>query len=143
MKNLILIISVLALAGAASAQQYNPVPIYTQGTNAIAGSATVTPATTAVVVTKFDNVAFQFTAHSTADATNAVTANFAKSVDGVTYETTPSVALPVTLNGTNAVSAVTNLSTGAVGYLKLKSIVNSDTNAVSGASIMAVKKYSH
>jgi len=133
------LVAVLAFAGSASAQQYSPVTVYSQGTNAIAGSATVTPGSV-ITMTKSNNVAFQIFATSLAGSTNAVTANFAKSVDGVTYETTPSVTLAVTANGTNAVSALTNVATGAVGYLKLTSIVNGNTNALTGVGVTAAKK---
>jgi len=142
MKNISLILTAVLLAfiGAASAQQYQPVALYTQGTNAIAGSATVSPAAV-FTLTKFNNVALQLTAKASGSTdTNAVTASFAKSVDGVTYETTPSVTLAVTSSSTNAITGVTNAALGAVGYLKLTSIVNSNTNALTGVSVQAVKK---
>lgn len=59
MNKLILsLIAVLAFIGLASAQQYAPATVYTQGTNAIAANATITP-NAVITATKSDNVALQ------------------------------------------------------------------------------------
>lgn len=64
--------------------------------------------------------------------TNSPTIKFAKSVDGTTFETTPSITLAaVTLNGTTAVNTYDAVSTEGVKSLKLVSVVN----GVSGQAI--------
>ena len=137
----ILITAILAVAAlaTASAQQYDTTRLYSQGTNAFAGSATVTP-NAAITLTKNSNIAVALTAASTAGAGSAVTATFQTSLDGTTWETTGTRTLAVTANGTNAVTSVTNFPVGGIGYLRLATIANGQTNALNSVTVTAVKK---
>lgn len=91
-------------------------------------------------------VGVEFTfAGSAAGATDgSVTLTIARSADGVTWETTPGIALALTPNGTNTVVGVTNISDAAVGafnWVKAVKLVNGSTNgSLSGLALRWVFK---
>lgn len=70
-------------------------------------------------------VALSFKLNNT--GSSSVTVNFTKSVDGVTFETTPTHSIVVAANGATAVNVVTNFSIGSVGAVRLASIVNGNS----------------
>jgi len=72
-----------------------------------------------------------------AACTGTITFYFQKSIDGTTYETTPSVSATITANGSTAVNTFTQATTLGSGYIRLSSIVN--TNATQNLTNLVVK----
>jgi hypothetical protein len=71
------------------------------------------------------------------------TLTLVRSADGVTYETTPTLTWVIPNNSTNAVVAFTNLpaaNTDAVRFIKIKSLQNGSTNAMSSFKVWAIRK---
>jgi hypothetical protein len=136
---LILSLAALAFAGAANAQQYLQVNAYTQGTNAIAANATVTP-NVVVPVTKHSAIGLQVSTSSSAGAAGNVVTSFQRSVDGVTWETTPSVTMTNAVSGNSTVTAVTNITTGGVGFLRLNTIASSANGSLTNTAVQVTRK---
>jgi hypothetical protein len=118
---LVLVVSV----GLVQAQQYS---IAKTGIK-VAASGTSNDVAT-VVCTKHEDVAIHLKWTLAGSGTDNTVVSYSKSLDGVLYETTPSVVFTVANTGTTAVNVTTNVTMGAVGYLKLASIVNGDTGDV-------------
>lgn len=137
-KILIALVAAFAAAGLSHAQQYSATSLYSSGTNSIAANSTNAVGQT-FVVTKNKVVGLQLTFTGTTGNSANVTANLARSVDGSSYESTPSVTLTAAANGTNAVTAVTNVDTGGGGWLKLVSLVNGN-NTLTNVAVKASKK---
>jgi hypothetical protein len=134
MKSILLaIFAVAALAVSAQAQQYSVNTLST--TNAISANTTITPGSV-IAATKHLNVALQPSFALANSGTANVTFSFARSVDGTTFESTPSVSLVVAANGTNTVTGFTNVSMGAGGYLKLTSVANANSTNVTGLNVL-------
>jgi hypothetical protein len=109
----------------AQAQQYSTAK------TRIAVAASGTSNNVAVcTATKYEDVAIHVKTTLAGSGTDNTTISYSKSLDGVTYETTPSVVLTIANTGTTAVNTLTNVTLGAVGYLRLTSIVNGDTGDV-------------
>jgi hypothetical protein len=123
---LAIILAVTALAVGVQAQQYSATEVYTSSTNSIGTNATVTNNVT-ITATKSSDVGLAITARGASGATNTVTASFSRSLDGTNWATF--ITLPVTMSGTNLVTAVTNVSVGAVGFLRLNTVANADVAA--------------
>lgn len=67
----------------------------------------------------------------------------ARSADGVTYETTPRLTWTIANNNTTQVVAYTNLPTANIDnvrYIKVVSLQNTATNAMTGFKIWAIRK---
>ena len=112
-------------AGIVVAQQYS-----TQvkaGTVAASGTSNNVDV---VTLTKYEDLTIYIKTQLAGSGTDNTVVSYSKSVDGVTYETTPSVVLTIANTGTTAVNTVTNINVGAAGYLRLTSIVNGDTGDV-------------
>lgn len=93
-----------------------------------------------ITLTKYEDVAIHIKTYLAGSGTDNTVISYSKSVDGVTYETTPSVVVTIANTGTTAVNTVTNISMGAAGYLKIASIVNGDTgDALTVTNTFAVK----
>ena len=107
---------------------------FTGGTSTVATSATATP-NVGFSVSEFDNVGIQITLKASTTNVTACVFNFSHSVDGTTYETTPSTAISVTPNGVTEVSKFTNVSLPSTGTLKLVSIVNGGGGSVTNIAI--------
>lgn len=137
-KLLIALVAAFGIAGISHAQQYSATSLYSSGTNSIAANSTNSVGQ-AFAVTKNRNIAIALAFTGTTGNSANVTANLAKSVDGTSYESTPSVTLTAAANGTNAVTAVTNVDTGGVGWLKLVSVVNGN-NTLTNVAVKASKK---
>lgn len=78
-----------------------------------------------------------FTPLASNAGTETLTVNLARSMDNVTWETTPGIAfLTTTPASTAAVALYTNLATfiGPAPYVKLVSVVNAATNALTNVS---------
>ena len=136
---LILSLAALAFAGAANAQQYLQTSVYAQGTNAIAANATVTPNVT-VPVTKNSAIGIQVSTSSSAGAAGNVVTSFQRSVDGVTWETTPSLTMTNAVSGTNNVATVTSTTTGGVGFLRLNTIASSANGSLTNTAVQVTRK---
>lgn len=117
---------ILTAKPAAAQAAYKTQQLYTTGTTSIAASGTATP-NSVIQIEKHLNVAIQPQFKLSGTGVGNVTFNFVKSIDGTTYETTPSVSIALAASGTNTVCGVTNVSMGAVGRLKLASVVNANT----------------
>jgi len=87
-----------------------------------------------------DNIGIQLSFIGDQAGTGALTFKFARSLDGTTWETTPSFALVTALNGRTAVAYTTNWSIGAFGYYKLQSVVNADANAAATNVVIKIGK---
>ena len=120
------VVAALVLAaGIVVAQQYS-----TQvkaGTVAASGTSNNVDV---VTLTKYEDLTIYIKTQLAGSGTDNTVVSYSKSVDGVTYETTPSVVLTIANTGTTAVNTVTNINVGAAGYLRLTSIVNGDTGDV-------------
>ena len=127
MKKLIAgIIGLVLFASFAQAQQYTVTTL--RATN-VAGTATAT-LTDAITLTKHDQVAIQLsTKGSAAGATGTVTATFVQGLDGTVYSAATAFTMTAVLSGTTQINTITNISPGAVGYIRLKSIANGDLDA--------------
>ncbi len=142
MKNL-LTIGLLALGLAAPAADYHAVSLGT--TNSLTASATQTTGTGTVIDMKnYTRLGLQveFT-HGSATAAGNCTLTLVRSADGVTYETTPTLTWVIPNNSTTQVVAFTNLpaaNTDAVRYIKIKSLQNGATNAMTGFKVWAIRK---
>lgn len=124
MKKLLALLALLGLAPLAQAQQYFVETVSSAAT--IAASGSITPGTK-IPVRPYSNVAIQVSFKLSGSGTSNIVASFAKSVDGTTFETTPSVTVTVAASGTTTVSGVSNVALGGVGWLKLVSVTNANT----------------
>ncbi len=129
MKNLRLfaLSAILALASALplAAQTYGANGVLSGGTNNVAAFSTNTWTTQHVLGGELRNYSEigLLVSYKQASATSSnITVRFAKSLDGTTYETVPSLVVFV-----NATNYITNLTIGSAGFLRLSSIEN--TNA--------------
>jgi hypothetical protein len=118
-------VGLVLVAGIVVAQQYNT---DAKGYAITASSTSNLTAATqhAITLTKYEDVAIHVKTSLAGSGTDSTVMNYYKSVDGVTYETTPSVILTIVNTGTTTVNTTTNVTMGAAGYLKLGSIVNAD-----------------
>lgn len=106
------------------------------GTNNIAATTTNSPSSDAIAVSEFDNVGYQITVKPISTSTGTVVFSFAQSLDSTTYETVPQHTVTCTLNGTGAITTVGNLSIPSAGTLKLASIANTNSMAITNISIV-------
>lgn len=139
-----LLCTLLAVAGLSSwAADYHAVSV--AATNSVAASTTLTVNTgNAIDLKNYTRLGLQveFT-HASTTAAGNLTLTLIRSADGVTYETTPTLTWVIPNNNTNQVVAFTNLpaaNTDAVRYIKVKSIQNGATNAMTGFKIWAIRK---
>lgn len=145
MKNLITIALGALLGTSALSADYHAVSLAT--TNSLTASATQTTGTGNVIDLKnYTRLGLQVEFIHTADAAVAAancTITLIRSADGVTYETTPTLTWVIPNNSTNQVVAFTNLpaaNTDTVRYIKVKSLQNGSTNAMSDFKIWAIRK---
>jgi hypothetical protein len=69
--------------------------------------------------------ALQMTTSLTAEGTGSLVATFALSIDGVNFETVPSLSITNTANGTNSISTITRFDPSCAKAIKLLSVTNS------------------
>jgi len=117
----------LAFVADAPAQQYGSALSYTL-TPVLAGVTETNPVQVATV-TKYEDVSIQVSGKLDAAGTDVTKVKFARSVDGVNYETTPSMIISLTHAGTVTTSVVSNWNIGAVGYLKCVAVTNAAATA--------------
>lgn len=143
MKSLITIALGILIGMPAFSADYHAVSI--AATNSLTASATQTSNTGNVIDMKnYTRLGLQveFT-HASATAAGNCTITLVRSADGVTYETTPTLTWVIPNNSTTQVVAFTNLpaaNTDAVRYIKVKSLQNGATNAMTGFKIWAIRK---
>tara|TARA_R110000868_G_scaffold57437_3_gene177348 strand:+ start:316 stop:741 length:426 start_codon:yes stop_codon:yes gene_type:complete len=134
-----LIALALALfAVSASAQTYGTTALLGAGTNNVASESTNSYGT-AINLTRRDTVGLQFSFKCS--GTNEITGGtatlvFSRSVDGTTYGTASTLRFSLAATSTNTACLVTNLSVGMMGYLKLVSLENTTTNALTNLSVI-------
>jgi hypothetical protein len=142
MKKLLCLLAVTVLAAAsalaAGSGAYN-VTVLNTGTNVIAASGSLTPTSAIIDAAKQNNVCLQLSYKLSGTGATTLSAFLHKSVDGVTYETSPSGTLAVVANGTNTVCGTLNIETLGARYLKVVSIANgnSGTSAVNDLVLKA------
>lgn len=136
------VVVTLLAAFTAAAQSPGVLYVYTTaggqvngGTNNVAVSSTNTYA--AFNVSEFDNLGLEYTIKGTGAGTSTVQIFGYKSLDSTTYETTPSFKDLVTLNGTTAVSTITNISIPTAGTFKLQI---GNTNASVGVTNVVLQR---
>jgi len=127
MKKLLLTLSAIALVAFLSAPAQAQTATLSTGTNVIAASGTLSPTNAVISIQKHLNLGLQASFALSGTGTGNIVLSFAKSLDGTTFETTPSVTLTIAASGTNTVSGLTNVSMGAVPKLKLVSVTNANT----------------
>lgn len=113
------------------------------GTNTYTGSA-ITNAVRDLALYQNAAAMLTFTPMEANGGTNTLVCTFARSLDSVTYETTPTFGFGVTIPATtNAVALATNLSDyiGPWPYVKLVSVLNGEvTTALTNVSLKLVTK---
>lgn len=150
MKNILSILAGLALVAAlalpAAGQQYTLGNLLNGGTQNIKSSGvnatTVTSNYTGQVITltKYEDVCLQLGFKNLdGSATLPVEFTFARSTDGTNYATLTQDVVSVPQNGTTAVVVTTNWNVGSVGYLKLVSIANTETNELYHVTNLVVR----
>lgn len=110
-------------APTAVAQSYEPITLLSGGTRNISAGAT-SNYTSTVFCPRADFVGILTGTKLTGAGTEGIIFKFSKSMDGATYETTPSVLITNTSNGATAVNKFTVIDVTGVHTLKLASIVN-------------------
>jgi len=125
--SLILALAATTLGALAQTAGTYTIGTLTGGTNEVSASTTATPGAT-IAVSEFSTVGVQITLKASTTNTTAVTFKFAHSLDGSTYESTPSSEIEVTPNGVTEVSKVASISVPNTATLKLVSIVNNNAN---------------
>jgi hypothetical protein len=137
MQILICVAALFAAVQTTSAQQYQATSLTLSG-NSINGSATSTENAT-VVLTKQDIVALALTAQGgNAGQAGNVTASFSASVDGSSWQSAYTTVV-VAASGNTAVTTVSPVTVGAIGYLRLASIQNSSNGAITPTVKVSVK----
>ena len=84
-----------------------------------------------VYLPKTTDVGLDLQVQGDAAGTGLLTLTFARSYDGIVWETTPRFTWQVPLNGTTAVVGVTNIPSTSIytaGYLKCVSVANADAS---------------
>ncbi len=124
---------VLAQCAALAQWQYE----YTQltYTNGCPLSDSVTTDSAAINCTRTDNLGLTLTFKHEAPTTNACVFTFKGSVDGINYGTIGQHIITLAATGTTPVIYTTNIAVGAVGYIKLDSIVNGATEAMTNIAV--------
>jgi hypothetical protein len=140
MKKLFLfILATLALvATTANAQVYTVNTLSV--TNTVGSGATITPNVAIPNAGRYDQLSLVATFNTTASNTSGVNFTIQRSLDGTTWETPAYQTLTVTANGTNLVTGILDFTYGAAGYLRLNTIVNSNSAVLSNIIIKTATK---
>jgi hypothetical protein len=125
-----LVVAGLALtAGIAIAAQYTASTLSISFAGAGLAAVTETNPATVVTLTKYEDVTIQVSGKLDDAGTDVTKVKFSRSVDGTTYETTPSMVMSLTHAGTTTTSCISNWNIGAVGYIKCVAISNAAATA--------------
>lgn len=90
----------------------------------ITNSATINPTNSVIDIGKQASTLLQITQYASAACNSNVVYYISRSVDGVTFETTPLTVITYVLNGTNQLTYATNIPSWGAGYMKISKIVN-------------------
>jgi hypothetical protein len=140
MKKLLLsLVAVAALAVSAAAQQYQPLTL----NSLVTVAATATSNYTGVVNVRAANyVGIRTYCALSGSGTDDIVFSFSKSIDGSTFETTPSVLITNVANGTTPVNKVSIVDVTGVHTLKLVSVLNNSSSRVLTNSVfVGVKNF--
>lgn len=142
MKHVITILAALALFAFGAQAQGNYQAASLLSTTASITAGATTNYNTVINVTKWDEIALQLSyklAAATANNSN-VTVTLSRSLDGVNWGTADKLVFTLAANSTNQVSTITNIDTGSIGYYRLDSIANANTNTMTNILVrFAVK----
>jgi hypothetical protein len=134
MKLLLSAALLLAAALSVSAQRYDTVTLSSAATVA----ATATSNYTAVVSVRGANsLALLTTCTLNGAGTDDIIFKFSKSLNGSTFETTPSILITNVANGTTAVNKISVVDASGVHSIKLASIINGSAAQVLTNSVVA------
>jgi hypothetical protein len=136
MKQLFSIITAVALLATVSqAEQYNSVQMGAYLTNA--ATATTVHNTGTVPCTKENDVAIFWKCTSAGTNLEPVTLTIMPSCDGSTWDTNFIAKLTLTTTANAATYCSTNITLGAIGYIRVGTIANTGTNII----VSVVKAY--
>jgi hypothetical protein len=129
----------LFLTATASAQQFQPITLLSSHTNAPSALSNYT----AVVNVRAATVVGIMTESTlSGSGSDEIVWTFAKSVDGANFETTPSLTITNTSNGSTTVRTFTALDVTGVHTLKLLSVTNgSSSRMLTNAVYVGVKNF--
>lgn len=109
-------------------------------TNTVAGSTTITPNVAIPLAGRYDQLSLQATFVLASAGTSGVNFTVQRSLDNTNWETVPYQTLTVTGAGTTSVTGILDFTYGAAGYLRLGTIVNSNSVAVNSLVIKTATK---
>lgn len=129
----------LAMVLPARAQQYQLLSLMT--TNNVAAATANTATSAAIGLTKLNDVAVMLKFNVMASGNSNVVFTFSRSLAGNTnWGTASTIPITVAGNGTTPVVLITNLTLGAVGYLRLEGISNANTAAITNITVRYATK---
>ena len=128
MKKISSLIAVALIALAGSVQALDIQTVVSGTTNSVYSSRT-NSYSTVIPVVKASNAGFGFSGVLLSAGTGNTTVVMDSSADNVTWKV-GSHTIVFAMNGTTSVTAVTNMTLGALGYLRLSSIINANTNTL-------------
>ena len=139
MKKLLALAALALTAGAALAQTYSAQTVMDGGTNGTPAATTGTYSTGgyAMDVRKQQIIPILFSFKCGATNAGTVVLKFERSLDNSTYDATHVFTLTATANGTNVVTIATNLTLNGFGWVRLKTVAN--TNNVAGTTNMVLQ----
>jgi hypothetical protein len=126
----LLAVAVLAAPFALHAQSYGVVTVISGGTNNVAATATNTYTLPVMNLRQDEQIGVAISFKMPVAGNSNCTVRFARSLNGTTWETTPS--LVVTATTTNF---VTNLTFGATGYLRPATVENVNIVALTNVTV--------
>jgi hypothetical protein len=127
MKKLLALFALIALTVPAFAQRYDTATLSSAAT--VAATAT-SNYTAGVSVRGAQYVGILTTTTLSGSGTDDIVFSFSKSLDGITFETTPSVLITNVSNGTTAVKKFTAVDVSGVHTLRLASALNNSASRV-------------
>jgi hypothetical protein len=130
-KPILAVILTAAIALSAAAQSAKPYPVPgmdgSTSTNNVLALATNTYSGLIQVVDEFESAGLQVSLKASGATSGNALVRVAKSLDGATFETVPSLSVLVPLSGTSQVTAIANLAIPTASHLQISTIEN--TNA--------------
>lgn len=128
MRLALLVLAVVPASAQTSSSYSYPVYTLTLVSNTVAAASTLT-CTNVIPLTKYDEVALQFTGvmNTNLSGVGTITLTFQQSLDKSNWFTFATWAFQS--NAQTPVTVTTNINVGAIGYVKLLSIANACTNA--------------
>lgn len=139
MKAITILAALTLTLGAALGQAYAPQTILNGATHGVGAASTTNYSASqfSMDVSKQEIIPLLFSFACTDTNEGTVLLTFERSLDNSTYDGTHTFAWEVTADGTNTISICTNFTLNGFGWVRLKSIAN--TNDVSGTTNMVLK----